>query len=188
LISGICNAAADEASWQERAAGQEGGDSAMEGQDSRPNVIAERLDHLIATVHEPGRGPYTLREISNGVSKTTGEVVSVQYLSQLRLGQRTKPSYSKLKAVSAFFGVDVNYFSEDSAAQQTDEQLEGLAAMRDASVLDVALRVNGLSEKSLLAVRAMIDSLRGLEGLPATDAPAGDSGKLPPAVPLPGLL
>jgi len=152
----------------------------MGGQDSpRQNVIAERLDHLIATVHEPGRGPYTLREISDGVRKATGEVVSVQYLSQLRLGQRTSPGYSKLKAVADFFGVDVRYFSDDLTAGQTDEQLEVVAAMRDANVRNLALRAAGVSEKSLKAVRALLDSVREMEGLEPADLPEEDSGELP---------
>jgi transcriptional regulator with XRE-family HTH domain len=152
----------------------------MGGQDSpRQNVIAERLDHLIATVHEPGRGPYTLREISDGVREATGEVVSVQYLSQLRLGQRTSPGYSKLKAVADFFGVDVRYFSDDLTAGQTDEQLEVVAAMRDANVRNLALRAAGVSEKSLKAVRALLDSVREMEGLEPADPPGENPGELP---------
>src|ERR1700685_992952 len=121
------------AGWQRH--GQEGGDSAMGGQDSRQNVIAERLDHLIATVHEKGRRPYTLREIAEGVNKAAGErMMSVQYLSPVRRGAPPEPSYSKLKAVADFFGVDVRYFSDDLAGGQTDEQLEVVVAMRDADV------------------------------------------------------
>lgn len=153
----------------------------MGGQDSRQNVIAERLDHLIATVHEKGRGPYTLREIAEGVNEAAGErIMSVQYLSQLRRGERTEPSYSKLKAVADFFGVDVRYFSDDPTGGQTDEQLEVVAAMRDADVRNVALRAAGLSERSLKAVHALLDSVRELEGLDHDRPAAEDSGALSP--------
>jgi transcriptional regulator with XRE-family HTH domain len=134
-------------------------------------VIARRLDHLFGTVHPPGRGPYTLREVAEAINQTAGtKLISVAYLSQLRRGQRTEPSHSRLAAIATFFGVDVRYFSDDQAAQRTDEQLDMLAVMRDSGVRSVALRAAGLSETSLQAVRAVIENARRLEGL---DEPAG---------------
>jgi len=134
--------------------------------DAPKNVIARRLEHLIATVHPAGRGPYLLREIADGANAAAGEpVVSVAYLSQLRLGQRKTPSYKVLEAIARFFGVPATYLYDELTDEQADRQLELLQAMRDAGVRSVALRASGLSEKSLQAVKALIESARDLEGL-----------------------
>ncbi|HZR48131.1 MAG TPA: helix-turn-helix transcriptional regulator, partial [Streptosporangiaceae bacterium] len=112
-----------------------------------------------------------MREVADGINAEAGhQVISVQYLSQLRLGQRSVPSYEKLAAIAKFFGVDVRYFSDDLTASTTDEQLEVLQAMRDAGVRSVALRASGLSDASLGAVKALIEHMRSQEGLP----PAGE--------------
>ena len=93
--------------------------------DAPDSVIARRLSHLLATVHEPGRGPCTLKEVADGINEAAGEqLISVPYLSQLRLGQRTSPSYRRLQAIARFFGVPESYFSDDLTAGQADEQLE----------------------------------------------------------------
>jgi transcriptional regulator with XRE-family HTH domain len=139
------------------------------------SVIAERLNRLFATVHPAGRGPYTLREVADAVNAEAGEnVISASYLSQLRTGQRGEPSLSRLAAVAKFFGVDAGYFTDTATAEETDRQLDVLAAMRDAGVHSVALRAAGLSEESLAAIRAVIENARRLEGLP--DTPGSGSG------------
>lgn len=140
--------------------------------DAPGSVIARRLEHLLATVHPAGRGPYLLREVADGVNQAAGDqIVSVAYLSQLRLGQRKTPSFRILQAIAQFFGVPASYFSDDLTAAQADQQLKFLQAMHDAGVRNVALRAAGLSEKSLAAVRALIDSARELEGLDQPDPP-----------------
>jgi transcriptional regulator with XRE-family HTH domain len=135
------------------------------------SVIAERLDHLLTTVHPAGRGPFTLREVADAINAEAGaNIMSAAYLSQLRNGQRAEPSHSRLAAIAKFFGVDIEYFSDSVAADEADRQLEFLTAMRDAGVRSVALRAAGLSEASLTAVRAVIENARRLEGLPDGDA------------------
>jgi transcriptional regulator with XRE-family HTH domain len=141
-------------------------------------VIAQRLDHLFAIVHPPGRGPYTLREAADAINKAAGTtIISASYLSQLRKGQRTEPSHSRLTAIARFFGVDVRYFSDNQTAAQTDEQLELLAAMRDNGVRSVALRLNGLSAASLAAIQAVVENARQLEQL---DEPVSRTGRTQP--------
>jgi len=137
------------------------------------NLIAKRLNHLLATVHPAGRGPYSLREVADAINEAAGtRLMSAAYLSQLRTGQRTEPSHSRLAAIAKFFGVDVRYFTDDETAQATDDQLEFLAAMRDGGVRAVAVRAAGLSDTALEAVKALIDNARRLEGLDE----AGDHG------------
>jgi transcriptional regulator with XRE-family HTH domain len=151
----------------------------MAGDGSGRNVLAERLNHLFATVHPPDRKPYTLREAADAINAEAGvPVISVSYLSQLRAGQRTEPSHSRLMAIARFFGVDVDYFSGEVAAEDAGRQAELLAVMRDAGVRSIALRAHGLSESSLAAVRAVIENARRLEQLPDFDSDSdGESAR-----------
>ena len=146
-----------------------------------PSLLAQRLNHLFATVHPPGRGPYILLEAVEDINDQAGtRLISAAYLSQLRTGQRTEPSHSRLAAIAKFFGVDVRYFSDDQTAQATDEQLEFLAAMRDNGVRAVAIRAAGLSETALEAVKALIDNARLLEGLDELQhQPGAETGSSP---------
>jgi len=160
----------------------------MSDQDRQRTLIGERLNHLFAVMPHPDGRPYTMREVAEGINKAAGEqVISVQYLSHLRLGQRTVPSYEKLRAIATFFGVDVGYFSDKLPAGEADEQTQIAQALRDAGVRSMALRSQGLSEASLGTVKALIDHLRSQEGLPAAGEDArpgesGESGELTPAI------
>jgi transcriptional regulator with XRE-family HTH domain len=131
-------------------------------------------------VHPPARGPYSLREVVDAINADTGaKLLSAAYLSQLRTGQRTEPSHSRLAAIAKFFGVDITYFSDDETARATDEQLEFLTAMRDTGVRAVAIRAAGLSDTALEAVKALIDTARRLEGLEDPGSPESPSAGLP---------
>ena len=146
----------------------------MAGVSGQENVLAQRLNHLFATVHPAGRGPYTLREAADAINSEAGEtIISASYLSQLRAGQRREPSHSRLAAIARFFGVDVDYFSPEVSAEDADRQTEVLTAMRDAGVRAIALRAHGLSEPSLAAVLAVIENARRLENLPEPDGQQG---------------
>jgi len=79
-----------------------------------------------------------------------------------------------LQAIARFFGVPETYFSDDLTAAQADEQLDLLQAMRDDGVRAVALRAAGLSERSLAAVKALIENARHLEGLPPAEISESD--------------
>lgn len=136
-----------------------------------PGVVARRLDHLFRTVRPGNRGPFTHKEVADAINAHAGaRIISPNYLWQLRKGERTEPSHSRLVAISRFFGVDVSYFSDDDAAGRADEQLELLAAIRDQGVRRIALRAAGLSPGSLRAILAMIENARELEGLPGDQA------------------
>jgi transcriptional regulator with XRE-family HTH domain len=147
----------------------------MAGGNGQESVVAERLNHLFATVHPEGRRPYSLREVADAINAEAGRtVISASYLSQLRGGQRTEPSHSRLLAIARFFGVDVDYFSAGAPGDEADEQAEFLTAMRDSGVRSVALRARGLSESSLAVVSAVIENARRLEQLPDPESPPGD--------------
>jgi hypothetical protein len=68
-----------------------------------------------------------------------------------------------LEALASFFGVPVAYFFDDEIVSQLATQLSLLAALRDSSVRDIALRIAELSPDSLDAIRGMIEQVRQLE-------------------------
>ncbi|MFE2865028.1 XRE family transcriptional regulator [Embleya sp. NPDC059259] len=139
-----------------------------------PGMLAQRLEHLFATVHPPDRGPYSTAEAVELINEAAGEtVIGATYMWQLRTGRRDDPTHSRLNAVAKFFGVSVTYFYDDAVAERTDAQLAMLAAVRDAGVRSIALRANGLSPESQAAVTAMLDRVRLLEGLPQPEEDPG---------------
>lgn len=140
-------------------------------------LIAERLDHLFASVYPKSQGrPYTLREAADMINADAGRpLISAAYISQLRSGEKRTPAFDKLAGLAKLFGVPTDYFRDDETARQVNEQLAMVAAMRDQGVEHVALRAAGLSAESLRAVLQLMDTARKAEGLPAIeDAEPGD--------------
>ncbi|WP_067484285.1 helix-turn-helix domain-containing protein [Actinomadura hibisca] len=138
--------------------------------DGDPGTLGRRLDHLFKTVHPRDRGPYSLREAATLINEQAGEqVISPAYLGALRSGDKRTPSLRRLEPIAAFFGVKLEYFTDDEVAERTNAQLELLRALRDSGVQRLALRAVGLSEGSLEALIGMVDNARRLEGLPVED-------------------
>lgn len=135
-----------------------------------PNTIkrtlADKLNHLFETVHPLTRGPYSNAEVAQEMREAAGPndvVVSASTLVQLRSGAKANPTMKTIEALASFFGVPPAYFFDDDVARRTDEEIAGIAAMRD--VQTIAMRANGLSEGSLQMLRAVIEQARVLEGL-----------------------
>lgn len=128
-------------------------------------TLAEKLEHLFRTVRPAGRGEYSFEEVSSSIRDKGGPTISASYIWQLRKGLRDNPTKKHLEALADFFGVPPAYFFDDNAAAKVEAQLDLLAAMRDASVRQMALRASGLSEESIGAVAETIERLRHLEGL-----------------------
>src|SRR4051794_22897931 len=87
------------------------------GEQQRPEgatrTLAEKLNHLFATVHPPGRGEFMLDEVAEAISQQGETSITAAYLSQMRRGQRTNPSKNVLEALARFFGVSPAYFFDD---------------------------------------------------------------------------
>ncbi len=133
-------------------------------------MVAARLTHLFSTIHPADRGPYSNPEVAKAINEKAGDqVLSATYLWQLRTGKRSDPTHSRIKAIADFFGVDVAYFYEDDAARRTNEQLSLAAALSDPLIRQLALSANGLSNETLRAIEAMIQSARKIEGLTTSD-------------------
>lgn len=130
--------------------------------------LAEKLDRLFQIVH-PVRGEYSSGQVANAIRETGGPTISATYIWQLRKGIRDNPTKRHLEALAGFFGVAPSYFFDDEAAARIDAELDLLAALRDTSVRQVALRASGLSQESLEAISDMIERVRKLEGLAEPD-------------------
>lgn len=143
-----------------------------EGEEDRPKSLAKKLDRLFSIVRPAGSGEYSNEQVATAIRQRGGPTISATYLWLLRKGQRDNPTMKHLEALAGFFGVPVAYFFDDEAAKRVDAELDLLAAMRDASVRQVALRAQGLSTDSLRAITEMIDVARKLEGLANGDEDA----------------
>lgn len=131
-------------------------------------TLAEKLDHLFRSVHPGGRGEYSFDEVARALRARGGPTISATYLWQLRKGLRDNPTKKHLEALANFFGVPPAYFFDDAVAARIAAELDLLAALRDASVRQIALRAAGLSSESLGAIAEMVERVRQLEGLPDT--------------------
>ena len=154
----------------------EGTGGVAESGDPPRRSLAEKLDHLFATVH-PAKGEYTHQQVADAILEAGGPTISATYLWQLRNGKRDNPTMRHLEALSMFFGVPPTYFFDDEVTERIDAELELLASLRDASVRQIALRAAGLSKESIGTIVDMIDRVRKLEGLPdgARDKPEDDA-------------
>jgi transcriptional regulator with XRE-family HTH domain len=129
-------------------------------------TLAQRLEYVFRTVHEPGRREYSNEEVATAITLDQGVTISASYLWYLRTGQRDNPTLKHLNALAKFFGVPTAYFFDNDTAEQVEAELALLAAMKNARVRDVALRADGLSAESLDTIRDVISRVRQLEGLP----------------------
>lgn len=127
--------------------------------DGVPDALATRLDALFHTVRDPFGRPYTYGQVAAAL-QTAGCPVSNSYLSQLRSGVRSNPSEALLAALSAFFGVPVDYFyggTEPVAAAGDRPLLTGLCNESLRKLLD---RAADLSDESQELLTALAERLR----------------------------
>jgi len=138
-------------------------------------TLAQKLDHLFQTVHEPGRGPYSNDHVAREISEKFGVKITGQYLFYLRNGQRDNISVDKLRAIARFFGIGLHYFDDDEYAARVDADLQLLASLREAGASPMLMRAADLarlSESSREAIVTMISKALQFEGLdPSTTPP-----------------
>jgi transcriptional regulator with XRE-family HTH domain len=129
-------------------------------------TLAAKVNHLFRTIHPREGGEYSFEDVAEAIRARGGPTISATYIWQLRKGLRDNPTKRHLEALAGFFGVPPAYFFDDEATARIDAELKLLAALRDNSVRQIALRASGLSPKSLDAIADMVDRVRELEGLP----------------------
>jgi transcriptional regulator with XRE-family HTH domain len=132
----------------------------------RTGQLANRLDHLFRTAYPEDRGPYTPAEVAAAVSDAAGQrVISSTYIWQLRTGRRDNPTQRHLSALAAFFGVSPMYFFDQTEADRDSVPPDLASALQNKDLRDLTSRAAGLSERSLRAIKEMIESARAVEGL-----------------------
>lgn len=141
--------------------------------------FGDQLNHLVQIVHGRDRPPYTNKELAEAV-QARGVRCTPQYIGQLRANKHA-PSLEMARAVAQVFGVPIDYFSDPGVTRSTDAQLAFLAAIQDAGVTRVALRVAGLSPGALETLHEVIDQIRAEEGLQADGPDPGPSSPGPAA-------
>lgn len=170
------------------------GESMGEQPPARRRTIAEKLDHLFQEIHPAGRGPFSYHEVAQAIRKQAaagGPTVSHGTLQQIRTGAKTNPTVNTLEVIASFFGVPAAYFLDDTVAERVDARVRELKAgtgdaagpagapepaaelvdelagvLADSNIRAVAFRLAGLSPKALKGVRAIVDQVRLVEGLP----------------------
>ena len=145
-------------------------------------TLAQKLDRLLKTVFPEGRGPYTLREVSEGVARQEQlkreqllragarnvpepVVISFSYLSQLRSGTKSNPSARQLAALAHFFKVPLPYLVGGDAEvdAEVDAEIALKQAVRDRSIRDLALRASQPTPDQVWSAAQVVLKVRGRE-------------------------
>ncbi len=100
---------------------------------------------MFAVLHTPGRGPYSNSEFLVFM-RTGGTVVSAPYLSQLRNGQRGRPSLQALESIAHAFRIDVRYFTDSGYADELDADLTTLELAQNPVVAELTSKLLDLPE------------------------------------------
>jgi ESX-1-secreted protein regulator len=142
-----------------------------DGTSSTEKTLADKIDHLLKTVHPAGRGPYTYAEIERELRRLGKATISGSYLWQLHKGERDNPTKKHLEALASFFGVPPAYFFDDELASRVEAELADLVALRDAGVRNLAQRAAGLPPRGREAVRQIIEALHGADANQSSEDP-----------------
>ncbi len=138
--------------------------------------LQKRLDKLFTSVRKNDSTEFSAREVAEGVAKL-GEPISHTYVGQLRRGEKDNPTLRHLRGLAKFFGVPVEYFTNDEIAAEVDHELDKLNALQALRVRTAAMRATVLpeAERSLAELARIVDVIRGLEAAgPASPPPDED--------------
>lgn len=129
-------------------------------------TLADKTEWLFQHMRNPEDGqPYSNARIAAKIERESGFSVTPTTIWNIRTGKSDNPSWKLIEGLARAFGVTPMYFTDDEAAQQTQEELALLTALHDAGVRNLALRAQGLTPESLATVRELIERVRHLEGL-----------------------
>lgn len=113
-----------------------------------PRSLADKLNHLFASVHPRDGAEYSNEQVASAIVQT-GVTISQSYIWQLRKSKKDNPTIKHLQALADFFGVPAAYFFDDEVADRVDRQLDDIRA-EQARLHEIA----GGSEVRLMAMRA----------------------------------
>jgi len=130
----------------------------MTGAEQQKASFGDKLAYLIETVHPPGRGPYSYREIAAGIADHPGAVTAA-HINQLVKGKQPHPRIHHVEALASFFGVPVTYFFDEDTAAQVMAEYELVAAMRDSRIREICRHAPRLDQQGLIAITNLIKNL-----------------------------
>lgn len=127
--------------------------------------LAEKLNHLFATVPAPTRSGVYSNDTAARALEERGVTVSGVHISHLRSGRRDNPSARLLAALADLFGVPIGYFFDTTMEDRINADLDALAAIQDPRAKHLMVRAQGLSPDSMDHLEAILESIRKIEGL-----------------------
>ncbi|MFE0021354.1 XRE family transcriptional regulator [Amycolatopsis sp. NPDC059021] len=129
-------------------------------------AIATKINALIEEKWRHQPKPPGNAAIARAIREETGLSISTGYLWMLRTGERKNPTGPRLQALAKFFGKPAGYFLDQDI---TSEDMDLATALRSSGVRTIALRSDGLSERSQRAILDMIEHAREIERLDHDD-------------------
>jgi len=145
--------------------------------------LAGRLTYLVALTRGHSGRPMSLNELVAAVHGATGVRIGRSTLNKLLEGNITNPHLHTIAALARFFGVPIEFFTQDEVADRVVAEVDLLRALQSRGVHSLAVRAEGLSDASLRLLANLVDQARVAEGLdqpgtqifhPRQDAP-GDT-------------
>lgn len=130
--------------------------------------LARRLSDAIDAHYHPRKRPSDekmaaeINELAGGEKKAISSV----YLWQLRTGKNDNPQMAKLRAIANWLGLGVEDLLRDEVDENTRKKEKLLTLLNRENVRYMALRADGLSDKAIDSITAMIENARDIEGLP----------------------
>jgi hypothetical protein len=128
--------------------------------------LARRINHLFESVRRPDGKPYSNEEVAEAINGRGDTTISGTYLWYLRRGDRDNPTKKHLEVLARFFDVSPAFFFDDERSRRIAVDSVPEPRPADSLAERVAVRLDGLSPRSLHTVAELIDRVRELEGLP----------------------
>jgi transcriptional regulator with XRE-family HTH domain len=141
-----------------------------------PNSLAAKVNALVEERWRHMPKPPGNAAIAKAIRDETGLSISTGYLWMLRTGQRGNPTGQRLQALAKFFAKPPSYFVDQDL---TVEDMNLAEALQSRGVRMIALRSDGLSERSQQAILEMIEHARAIERLDLAE-------QTPPVPPMDG--
>jgi transcriptional regulator with XRE-family HTH domain len=146
----------------------------MAGSESRSTSLADRLNHLFATIKGQGRrAEYSNEEVARAMT-AAGVPISQSYIWLLRKGKKDNPTIRHVKALADFFGVPPAYFFDEDVTHRVNQRLAELkaenerlvqAASYGGEIQLMAARAGELSPEGLGRVVDLVNVVYELEQL-----------------------
>jgi len=137
-----------------------------------PSSFSDKLDRLFRIVRPAGSNrEYSYREVAEGVADRGAPPVSESYLYMLRSGRRDNPGMKLIEALARFFGTSVTYFYDDPGAKVLTDEVLLVAALRNSSIRELALRSVHLSTGNLRHLLGIVEQVQEMERLPERARP-----------------